>query len=251
MITFLRRLNSRPPSLLCWVSCAAISAAAPAAAASGPATSALCDAAAARAARASDVPMDVLRAITRTETGRRAGGALAPWPWTVNMEGKGLWFDSRAEALAYAKAEHARGARSFDIGCFQINYRWHGDAFASIEEMFDPAANAAYAARFLSALHGEMGDWSKAAGAYHSRTRTYARKYRARFDRIRAALPAATRADPGGARPRRDIASGAPALAALGPATPGSLVPAGDRGAVIFLGTGRGRPLLPALRARP
>jgi soluble lytic murein transglycosylase-like protein len=57
--------------------------------------------------------------------------------------------------------------------------------------MFDPDANAAYAARFLSELHAELGDWSRAAGAYHSRTPSFAWKYRARFDRIRARLVAA------------------------------------------------------------
>src|SRR6056297_2407601 len=52
---------------------------------------AVCDAAAAEAARRSGVPVAVLRAITRTETGRpgRSGGGLDPWPWTVNMEGIG------------------------------------------------------------------------------------------------------------------------------------------------------------------
>ena len=54
--------------------------------------------------------------------------------------------------------------------------------------MFDPDANAAYAARFLSELYAEFGDWSRAAGAYHSRTPKFANRYRGRFDRIRARL---------------------------------------------------------------
>jgi soluble lytic murein transglycosylase-like protein len=69
-----------------------------------------------------------------------------------------------------SRGNHARGARSYDVGCFQINYRWHGQHFASLDQMFDPDANAAYAARFLSELYAEFGDWSRAAGAYHSRT---------------------------------------------------------------------------------
>lgn len=148
----------------------------------------LCDKAAARAAGETGVPLSVLRAVTRTETGRARNGRLAPWPWTVNMEGTGRWFGTRAEARAYATRHYNRGARSFDIGCFQINYKWHGSRFGSIDEMFDPLANARYAARFLARLHDELGDWSKAAGAYHSRTPAYAKRYRARFDRIRNAL---------------------------------------------------------------
>lgn len=150
---------------------------------------AICDSAATLVSRESGVPLDVLRAISLTETGRKSKTGLAPWPWTVNMEGIGKWFEDVTAAQTYVNRHYARGARSFDVGCFQINYKWHGQAFSSIEEMFDPIQNARYAARFLSELHSEFGDWSRAAGAYHSRTPKYARRYIARFDRIRANLP--------------------------------------------------------------
>ncbi len=149
---------------------------------------ALCDNAAQIAAQNSNVPVDVLRAITRTETGRGGKSGLTPWPWTVNMEGTGKWFETEVEARSYVAKHFDRGARSFDVGCFQINYKWHHEAFASIDEMFDPTANAHYAARFLSDLYGEFGSWTKAAGAFHSRTPKYADKYMARFDRIRSEL---------------------------------------------------------------
>ena len=152
-------------------------------------TASICEAAAAQVSRETGVPVDVLRAITLTETGRKGADGFLPWPWTVNMEGVGKWFDDRKSARSYVDRHFKRGARSFDVGCFQINYRWHGDAFASIDEMFDPIANARYAAKFLNELFGEFGDWTKAAGAYHSRTPKFAKKYAARFDRIRARLP--------------------------------------------------------------
>lgn len=149
----------------------------------------ICDSAAEVAAREFGVPIEVLRAITLTETGRRANGRFEPWPWTVNMEGIGKWFDDVRQAREYVDRHFARGARSFDVGCFQINYKWHGSAFSSIDEMFDPISNARYAARFLSDLYQEFGVWSKAAGAYHSRTPKFAKKYSARFSRILASLP--------------------------------------------------------------
>lgn len=148
----------------------------------------ICDQVAVFAAEKTGVPLSVLKAISLTETGHKRGGQLRPWPWTINMEGKGLWFDSRDEARAYVDKEFARGARSFDIGCFQINYRWHGEAFASIDQMFDPVANALYAARLLGQLHAETGSWGKAAGAYHSRTEKFAERYQARFERLRTPL---------------------------------------------------------------
>lgn len=148
----------------------------------------ICDQAAAYAAQETGVPVSVLQAISLTETGRKRSGIMRPWPWTVNMEGKGVWFDNEDDARAYVYKNYKRGARSFDVGCFQINYKWHGQEFASIEEMFDPNPNALYAANFLLRLFREKGDWSGAAGAYHSRTEKYAEKYEKRFNTFRAAL---------------------------------------------------------------
>lgn len=192
----------------------------------------LCDHAADRAAREVGVPPDVLRALTRTETGRTRNGVSEPWPWTVNMEGVGAWFPDADSALAHVFAHVKRGARSFDIGCFQINHRWHGAAFASIEEMFHPEKNARYAAQFLKSLYAEFGDWTVAAGAYHSRTPELAERYVARFQQLRRAMDSA---------PAREVAQGsarapqprgwdmsrrvAPLIGAGATSTRGSLVP--------------------------
>lgn len=160
--------------------------AAPAAAAPDP--SVVCDAVSDAAAREAGLPSAMLRALTRTETGRASAGRLTPWPWTVNMEGAGHWFDDRQQALAFARKHHARGATSFDVGCFQINYRWHNKAFESVEAMFDPLENARYAAKYLLELKAESGSWDKAIGHYHSRTPSRAQKYVARYSRIKEKL---------------------------------------------------------------
>jgi hypothetical protein len=154
------------------------------------------------------VPLAVLQAISLTETGRKRAGQFRPWPWTVNMEGKGLWFDTQDDARAYVYSQYKRGARSFDVGCFQINYKWHGQAFASIDAMFDPVANAVYAAEFLRGLRAEEGSWSAAAGAYHSRTPEFAEKYRERFDRIHDTLAGGTGEAGGEPPPAADAAEG-------------------------------------------
>jgi len=146
----------------------------------------ICDHAAVQAAKATGVPISVLKAISLNETGRKRDGAFRPWPWTVNMEGKGAWFETEDEARAFVYDHFKRGAVSFDVGCFQINYKWHHEAFTSIEQMFEPLANALYAAEFLQSLYAEKGTWSGAAGAYHSRNAKYADKYTARFETFRA-----------------------------------------------------------------
>ena len=144
----------------------------------------LCDDAARTASYESGVPLAVLQAITRTETGRTTNEGVQPWPWTVNMEGRGVWLESRNEAELFVYDHFKTGSRSFDVGCFQINYRWHGANFSSIEEMFDPLANARYAALFLKSLFKESGSWNSAVGAFHSRTATYADRYMVRFGEI-------------------------------------------------------------------
>ena len=153
--------------------------------------SSLCEGAARDASALTGVPLAVLQAIALAETGRRlpgAGGTMRPWPWTVNHAGDGHWFDTQEQALAYATAARDQGISNIDLGCFQINHRWHSNAFASLQAMFDPAQNALYAARFLRSLYQKYGDWSQAAGAYHSTTPEYAARYRERFDALYAAL---------------------------------------------------------------
>ncbi|MEM7670074.1 MAG: lytic transglycosylase domain-containing protein [Pseudomonadota bacterium] len=153
-----------------------------------PVTASICDVTAERAARAHGVPVPIMRALTRTETGRAQGGELRPWPWTINLEGDGFWFETRQQALDFALRHHGRGARSFDVGCFQINFRWHGEAFESISMMFDQTQNADYAARFLQSLKQEGGTWDDAVGKYHSRTPEFATRYLGRFQTILANL---------------------------------------------------------------
>ena len=151
-----------------------------------PALANICDAAAKRAAANSAVPADVMLAITRLETGQQGSGE--PWPWTVNHAGDGTWFRSEDEARSYVFSRIKRGASNIDIGCFQINYRWHSNAFQSLDQMFDPDMNAEYAAGFLTELYDEFGDWTQAVGAYHSRTPEFATRYKAKFSELHAAL---------------------------------------------------------------
>ena len=148
----------------------------------------LCERAALRAAAESGVPADVLMAIALVESGRAVEGRMRPWPWAANADGRGHWFANADEAAAFARGQLAQGRPSFDLGCFQINWRWHGQHFDRPEALLEPLVSARYAARFLSQLHAEFGSWEAAAGAYHSRSPHLAQAYRARFARHRARL---------------------------------------------------------------
>lgn len=146
----------------------------------------LCDRAARRAADEFGVPTDLMLAIARVETGRDRGQGLAPWPWTVNVGGDGAFFDAPGPALDHVVRMLEAGTENIDIGCFQVNFRWHGDAFASLERMIDPDLNAGYAARLLLDLRQSLGSWSGAVGAYHSRTDGLAAAYVRRVDALLA-----------------------------------------------------------------
>ena len=130
----------------------------------------VCIAAIRQAEVAHDIPTDLLLAIGLQEAGMSYKGSTTVWPWSLNVEGRGVRFDTRAEAEAFLAGELAQGRKSIDVGCLQINLRWHPAAFPSPAAGFDPARNADYAARFLRGLYLETGDWLEAAGHYHSAT---------------------------------------------------------------------------------
>lgn len=142
--------------------------------------SAQCEAAITSAEHAARLPPRLLGAIGVTESGRvdAQTGTIRPWPWTINAEGSGQYFASKADAIAAVKALQARGVRSIDVGCMQVNLYFHPNAFATLDDAFDPRPNAAYAARFLNSLYANSGSWLQAIGSYHSETPALGAAYR-------------------------------------------------------------------------
>jgi hypothetical protein len=130
-----------------------------------------CRAAIRAAEAAAGIPEHLMAAIGRVESGRLgADGRVNPWPWSINAEGTDYVYDSKPEVIRAVQALQAKGVRSIDVGCMQVNLLHHPRAFASLEEAFDPVANARYAARFLLELKGQTGSWDKATAWYHSAT---------------------------------------------------------------------------------
>lgn len=117
-----------------------------------------------RAAAASGVPLNVLYSVGLTETGVR--GELGPFD--MNVDGRAVPSRTLQEALARFAAAKARGAKLIDIGCMQINERYHGVEFSSLSAMFDPHQNVDYAARYLKALKARVGLWTLAVARYNA-----------------------------------------------------------------------------------
>lgn len=141
---------------------------------------ALCETAVNTAEYVNRLPQRLLGAISLTETGRfdAASGHIRPWPWTINAEGEGHFFETKQDAIAGVRTLQARGVRSIDVGCLQVNLMYHADAFASLDAAFDPHDNANYAAHFLNRLYSAGKEWAHAIGAYHSETPALGDAYR-------------------------------------------------------------------------
>jgi len=129
-----------------------------------------CVAAGGAAERGAALPTNLLISIGMVESGRAdpLTGRVAPWPWTVNVDGAGQYFENKADAVAFVRLAESSGAGDVDVGCFQISLQNHPDAFSSLDQAFDPVANATYAASYLNALKAQTGSWNMAIADYHS-----------------------------------------------------------------------------------
>jgi soluble lytic murein transglycosylase-like protein len=152
----------------------------------------MCRQAIVAAERAHGIPPHLLAAIARVESGRRdqASGTYNPWPWTINFDGAGSFYESKPEAVATAATLRPRVTRSIDVGCMQISLTYHPDAFANMDQAFDPRSNADYGARFLLQLYEKTGSWPRAVELYHSATPDLGADYR---QKVYAILPEETK----------------------------------------------------------
>ena len=142
----------------------------------------------AKAERHYGIPGGLLDAISLVESGRYDGVAKASiaWPWTVGSGGDGKYFPTKAQAVAEVRRLQAAGVHNIDVGCMQVNLGYHPDAFASLDEAFEPSTNVEYAARFLKGLFESTNQWMTAASYYHSQTPSLAADYRHRLEKVLA-----------------------------------------------------------------
>jgi hypothetical protein len=119
---------------------------------------------------ASKLPRFLMHAVSLTESGRwyETARARVAWPWTVTAGGKGKFFPTKAAALAEVRRLQSSGVSNIDVGCMQINLKYHGHVFQELEEAMEPVNNVAYAAALLKRLRLKAGSWAHAVGRYHT-----------------------------------------------------------------------------------
>jgi hypothetical protein len=130
------------------------------------------------------VPADILYALAAQETNARMNDkTVRPWPYSINLDGKPERFASYEQLVARSKEIMESGRRSFDVGLFQVNWKWHSHRVNSIEELAHPTKNGLIASQILIEQYRIHKNWGVAAGRYHNPNNNngLADKYQAEF----------------------------------------------------------------------
>ncbi len=141
------------------------------------------------------VPVKVFYAVLTQESGLSTRHGFKPWPWTLNIAGKGKRYATRKAAYKALKQAVSRGITLIDIGAGQVNWRYHKDKLGSLWQALEPYHNLKVAARILRQEFEKTGheDWWEAVGRYHSpghkpeqiaRAKHYERRVKKRFRQI-------------------------------------------------------------------
>ncbi|WP_208858555.1 hypothetical protein [Vreelandella nigrificans] len=118
------------------------------------------------------VPPEILYAVALNESKVQLDHGVRPWPWTLNIAGKGYHFATRDEACD-ALFRALFETEIIDVGIAQLNVRWQpqlfgaGHRFVHHCDALEPYANLEEAARLLRQHYDDSGDWLVAAGRYH------------------------------------------------------------------------------------
>ena len=132
------------------------------------------------------MPPKILAALSLAETSRwHAGGkVLLAWPWTVTSGTYARYLRDKASAIAEVERLQAKGIRNIEVGCMQVNLCYHPDAFATLEDTFDPDTNAMYAAGFFVDLQEDTRSWTRSIERYQSATLERGRAYRRKVEKL-------------------------------------------------------------------
>ena len=114
-----------------------------------------------------NIPNKLLRAISLTESGRTIEKQFVAWPWSVNVSGKSYYFKDKVSTLLFLQKK-VKYQKNIDIGCMQINFKYHYEQFKNLDTMLDPINNIDWAAKYLKKLYKRYKSWNIAISRYHS-----------------------------------------------------------------------------------
>ena len=113
-----------------------------------------------------NLPNKLLTSIALVESGIKKS-EFKSWPWTLNVSGKSMYFDNKSETIEYLKS-NINLKKSIDVGCMQINTKYHLKNFKDLSHLVEPEENVKYAAIYLLKLYKKHKSWNEAVSRYHS-----------------------------------------------------------------------------------
>lgn len=128
-------------------------------------------------ARECEVPAVLLEAICQVESNLE--------PHAINMGGKAYFFKNRELAAKFLVSQIELGKTNIDVGCMQINWRWHGRHLQDPDLLLDERACLYYGATLLKVLAKQKGGWVQAMMYYHSSNPKAQAKY---LEKVQKAL---------------------------------------------------------------
>ncbi|EBS5580315.1 TPA: lytic transglycosylase domain-containing protein [Salmonella enterica] len=150
------------------------------------------------------VPAEALYSVSLAESSRHLPQGERPWPWALNVAGKGYRYTTQEEAYQALLGFMRRyPLRRIDVGIAQVNLGWNGRYFRNYREALEPYTNLRAAAQILRHCYDlNPGSWLQAAGCYHHPAGGKpARSYRAIVQRKLATIT------PAGAHPLSTVYS--------------------------------------------
>ncbi len=126
-------------------------------------------------ARLNHVPMKALQSIALVESNGN------PFAIYDNNSQESHHFDSKEEAIQYAKRRIDRGFNNLDLGLMQVNWRYHNKKLGSVEEAFNVEKNIQVASEILSEALSRHDNLIDAVASYHSGIDARRKIYLVRF----------------------------------------------------------------------
>lgn len=117
----------------------------------------------------SGVPQSILFSVAMEESRRYPYGL--PWPWTLNVDHKAYYFESRSEAAEFLNTSLNNGS-AVAVGLSQIYLPAHGHLFDDPEVLLSPETNLLYASNLLAGefiwtKRNAKASWWHAVARYH------------------------------------------------------------------------------------
>jgi hypothetical protein len=115
------------------------------------------------------VPPIILYGVALQESAKLFGPHVLPYPWTLNVRGTPMRFQSYQAAVAALRSYVTAGITSVDCGLLQVNWRCHHDKLGSFWAALDPYPNIGVGARLLREHFDDTRDWFRAVAHYHNK----------------------------------------------------------------------------------